>query len=167
MVSRPEEWPWNSYRAMSGEEEAPPFLETDRLLRVFADSRQQAAAGYRRFVAEGANAPSPWLDLKNQVYLGSERFVERMQALIDPSRPLGEIPKRQRRPVDKPLDYYAAHYGGRDRAMAEAYRSDAYSMQAIGEYFRVSRMTVSRAVKRFETECASQDVHQHPDRSPS
>jgi excisionase family DNA binding protein len=34
--------------------------------------------------------------------------------------------------------------------MAEAYRSGAYSMQTIAEYFGVSRMTVSRAVKRGE-----------------
>jgi hypothetical protein len=34
--------------------------------------------------------------------------------------------------------------------MAEAYRSGAYSMQTIAEYFGVSRMTVSRAVKRDE-----------------
>lgn len=90
-----------------------------------------------------------------------------MQAMIDTARPLGEIPKRQRRPVEKPLDYYAAHCGDRDRAMAEAYRSGAYSMQAIAEYFDVSRMTVSRAVRRSETECVSQDVQEYPDRTLS
>jgi IS30 family transposase len=36
----------------------------------------------------------------------------------------------------------------RDRAMAKAYRTGAYSMQAIAEHFRVGRMTVSRAVPR-------------------
>jgi predicted DNA-binding protein YlxM (UPF0122 family) len=34
--------------------------------------------------------------------------------------------------------------------MAEAYRSGAYSMQTIAEHFAISRMTVSRAVKRDE-----------------
>jgi len=34
--------------------------------------------------------------------------------------------------------------------MAEAYRSGAYSMQTIAGYLGVSRMTVSRAVKRDE-----------------
>ena len=46
----------------------------------------------------------------------------------------------------------------RNRAIAEAYRSGAYSMQVIAEHFGVSRMTVSRAVKRFETERSSSDV---------
>ncbi len=85
MVRRPEEWPWSSYRATAGQETAPPFLATDWLLRAFADTRQEAAAGYRRFVAEGIGASSPWLELKNQVYLGSEQFVQQMQD-VDRSR---------------------------------------------------------------------------------
>jgi len=42
--------------------------------------------------------------------------------------------------------------------MAEAYRTGAYSLQAIAEYFGISRMTVSRAVKRYKTERSSADV---------
>ena len=82
--------------------------------------------------------------------MGSEPFVERMQARIDPKRPLREVPKRQRRALAKPLADYAARYADRDRAMVEAYRTGTYSMQAIAEHFGVSRMTVSRAVKRQE-----------------
>ncbi|WP_281168008.1 helix-turn-helix domain-containing protein [Thioflavicoccus mobilis] len=54
----------------------------------------------------------------------------------------------------RPLGAYAARYRDRDRAMVEAYRAGAYSMQAIAEHFGVSRMTVSRAVKRFEDAAA-------------
>jgi putative transposase len=45
--------------------------------------------------------------LKKQIYLGSETFVERMQASIDPKRPLHDIPKPQRRALAKSLDEYA------------------------------------------------------------
>ncbi len=76
--------------------DAPSFLATDWLLRAFSDRRQQAVAEYRRFVAEGVNAASPWLEVKNQIYLGSEQFVERMHVKTDCSRPLKEIPQRQR-----------------------------------------------------------------------
>ena len=85
-----------------------------------------------------------------EVYLGSEPFVERMQALIDPKRPLQDIPKRQRRALANPLDYYASRYADRGRALVEAYRTGAYSMQTIAEHFGVSRMTVSRAVNHNE-----------------
>ena len=152
MVRMPGDWPWSSYRATVGEVPAPPYLQTDWLLRAFAGGREDAIAGYRRFVADGITAPSPWLGLKSQIYLGSEQFVERVQALIDRKRPLQEIPQRQRRALAKPLDYYASRYPDRDRALAAAYRTGTYSMQAIAEHFGVSRMTVSRAVK-----CKAQD----------
>ena len=58
---------------------------------------------------------------------------------------------RQRRPVARTLAYYAKRYSSRDRAMAEAYGSGAYSMQAVGAYFGFGRMTVSRAVKKHES----------------
>jgi putative transposase len=74
-----------------------------------------------------------------------------MQARIRPDRPLEEVPLRQRRALARPLSYYAERYEERDRAMAEAYRSGAYSLQAIGAHFGVGRMTVSRAVKKHET----------------
>jgi putative transposase len=150
IVATPGDWPWSSYRATVGEAPAPAFLATDWLLRPFADSTEEAVAAYRRFVAEGIGAPSPWLELKSQIYLGSEPFVACVQALIDPKRPLRDIPKRQRRALAKSLDDYASRYPDRDRALAEAYRSGAYSMQTIAEHFGVSRMTVSRAVRRHE-----------------
>jgi REP element-mobilizing transposase RayT len=157
MVRTPEDWPWSSYRATVGEVPAPPYLQTDWLLRAFAGDRETAVAGYRRFVADGITAPSPWPELKNQIYLGSEQFVERVQALIDRKRPLQEIPKRQRRALAKPLGYYASRYPDRDRALAAAYRTGAYSMQAIAEHFGVSRMTVSRAVKSKEQDSTVAD----------
>jgi len=158
MVAAPGEWIWSSYGATVGEAPRPRFLETDWVLRAFAEERAAAVAGYRRFVAEGIGAAGPWGALKGQIYLGSEQFVERMQGLIDPKRALREIPKRQRRGLAKPLGAYADRYSDRERAMAEAYRTGAYSMQAIAEHFGVSRMTVSRAVKRQEAVIAVDDV---------
>ena len=62
--------------------------------------------------------------------------------------------------------YYAEFYPTRDRAIAEAYRSGAYSMQQIGAYFAVGRMTVSRAVKQHGPSLQSEkqaNVHGRPD----
>jgi putative transposase len=73
-----------------------------------------------------------------------------MQARIDPTRPPREIPKRQRRALAKPLADDADRWPDRDRAIAKAYRTGAYRLQGIADYFGVSRMTVSRAVKRHE-----------------
>jgi hypothetical protein len=124
------------------------LLETDWLLQAFAVERPAAVAGYRRFFAEGIGGAGPWRALKNPIDSGPERFVERMQARIYPQRPLRGVPKHQRRALAKPLADHAARYA--DRAMAEAYRTGAYSMLVIAEHFGVSRMTVSWAVERQE-----------------
>ena len=134
MVATPGDWPWSSYRATVGEGPSPEFLETDGVLRTFAEDRTAAVAGFRRFVADGIGAASPWQALKNQIYLGSDQFVESMQARIDPNRALREVHKRQRRALAKPLADYAARWPDRDRAMAEAYDTGAYSMHAIAEH---------------------------------
>jgi len=150
MVKDPEEWPWSSYRGTVGLTKKPEFLCTDGLLSAFGDKRRTATRAFARFVAEGKQAGSPWKDLKNQIYLGSDRFVEQMQQRIRDDQSLHEIPVQQRRPVARALAYYVKRYPSRDRAIAEAYRSGAYSMQEIGVYFGVGRMTVSRAVKKQE-----------------
>ena len=158
LCATPGDWPWSSYRATVGEVFAPPFLTTDWLLRAFAERREDAVAAYRRFVAEGIGATSPWLGIKNQIYLGSDPFIDRMQTLIDPRLPLRDIPRRQHQGPARPLNEYAARYSDRDQALAAAYRTGAYSMQAIAEHFGVSRMTVSRAVKNHESVSVETDV---------
>jgi len=150
MVKDPEEWSWSSYRGTADLTEKADFLCTDWLLSAFGDKRRTATTAFARFVAEGKQAGSPWKDIKNQIYLGSDRFVEQMQQRIRDDQPLQEIPVRQRRPVARALAYYVKRYPSRDRAIAEAYRSGAYSMQDIAAYFGVGRMTVSRAVKNHE-----------------
>ena len=129
MVADPGDWPWSSYRA------------TVAIGRRLARRRRRDGwrptrccgrlpkSGMPRSPATGASSP---------------------RASAPPAHSLREVPKRQRRAVAKPLAEYAAGWPDRDRAMAEAYRSGAYSMQTIAEYFGVSRMTVSRAVKRDE-----------------
>ena len=44
------------------------------------------------------------------------------------------------------------------QAIAQAYLSGAYTMQQIGAYFGVGRMTVSRAVKHYERSGTNRSV---------
>jgi putative transposase len=150
MVTQAENWFWSSYRATAGLTAKPAFLTTDWLLSAFGEERLSAQNAFARFVASATATANPWVNLKNQIYLGSDQFVKRMQAQIDQHQSLEEIPAKQKRPVPRDLAWYAVQYSSRDRAMAEAYLSGAYSMGAIAVYFAVGRMTVSRAIKRFE-----------------
>jgi hypothetical protein len=54
-------------------------------------------------VSEGKGQPSPWDQLKNQIFLGGEKFVETMQSQIKLDKELSEIPSSQRRAKPKRL----------------------------------------------------------------
>ncbi len=123
-------------------------LTTDWILGSFGRNKKSAQKTYRTFIADGKEQPSPWPELKNQIYLGSVQFVEAMQGKIQPGQSLDDIPKRQKHLPPKPLDYYSGKYSSRDKALAEAYRSGQYTLAAVGKHFGVSYAIVSRAVKK-------------------
>jgi REP element-mobilizing transposase RayT len=150
MVRFAEEWPWSSYRATAGLAIAHPALTTDWVLGNFGEQRKSAELSYKNFVRQGNNQASPWEMLKNQIYLGSDEFVDKMQRELDPVQSLVDIPKPQKQRAPQPLSYYKNKYKERNRAMAEAYRSGHYTLIQIGDAFGVSYATVSRAVKKSE-----------------
>ena len=100
---------------------------------------------------EGARLPSVWAQLRGQIYLGSDAFVEKMQKQIDKKPGLGKIPRAQRRAISQPLEHFEKRYP-RGEAMARAYLSGRHTMLKIAEHFGVHYSTVSRAVRGFEGE---------------
>ncbi len=147
IVSRPEDWPWSSDRATTGEAPCPDWLRRDWLLSAFGATEQAAVASYRRFVAEGIGQAGPWEQLRQQVFLGSEAFVENLRRRLPTDRDLSEVPRAQRRPPAKPLAEYAALHPDRDVAIAAAYASGGYTLKEIGEYFGLHYARVSRIVR--------------------
>jgi len=150
MVYSAEDWSWSSYRGTAGMTQGHACLTIDWVLAGFGSNKRQACEQYRDFVASGKGQPSPWESLKNQVYLGSDRFVEDMLCMIRPEQSLCDIPKPQRRAPPKPLEYYESLFDDRKLAMATAYLSGHYTLEEVGRQFRVSYATVSRAVKANE-----------------
>ena len=102
---------------------------------------------YLEFVANGLQQPSPWSMLKNQIYLGSDQFIEHVQANI-PDRNIPEVPKRQKRSVPKKLHEYEACAASRNEAIDLAYRSGGYTLVAIGKYYGLHYSTVSRIIHK-------------------
>ncbi|CAA0096725.1 Uncharacterised protein [BD1-7 clade bacterium] len=101
---------------------------------------------------EGKGQPPIWKKLKNQIYLGSDTFVEDMQCKLLPDQPLAGVPKIQKQSPPKPLTYFQDRYASRNEALAHAYLSGHYTLAQVGAHFGVSYATVSRAVKALESE---------------
>lgn len=146
-VQTPADWPWSSYRACVGLAPALPWMATDGLLALFGQPRKKAQARYAEFVAHGINATSPWLNLKGQVFLGDEPFVQRMHALTDSNKDDVQIPLAQRRPPPPALSEIAIQHSGRNAAIVAAYKTGGYSYQALADYFGVHFTTVGRIVR--------------------
>ncbi|MDG5499645.1 hypothetical protein [Marinobacter sp. BGYM27] len=91
MVRSAVDWPWSSYRATVGYQQDLNALNRDWVLAAFGERRDAAINGYERFVAEGKNQPSQWAHLKNQVYLGSDQFVDDMQRRIEGADQLSDL----------------------------------------------------------------------------
>jgi len=152
MVRSAAQWEWSSYRATAGLTDSESLLTTDWILSCFAEKKIPAQQRYRRFVQAGRNQPSPWDELKNQIYLGDDDFVEEAQCKLDPDQSLRDIPRKQKLSPPKPVEYFARKFTDRSEAMARAYLSQHYTLEEVGKAFGVSYATVSRALKRYEQE---------------
>lgn len=136
LVTAAGDWRWSSYRAHAGLEPAPPWLDCDGLYgcllgcAIVSDGdRRRAARQYAALVADmdtnaEADATSIWQQgLRQQVFLGDEAFVARMQGMAtEAQRACIEVPKTQRmqhRPLQAFLD---AHNPDRGRALRAAFR---------------------------------------------
>jgi hypothetical protein len=90
IVERPEDWPWSSYRAYLGLTAGPACLSVRQVHALMlghepfdsVDS-QVAAARYAELVKAGVGVDL-WSNLKQKIYLGSEKFIERMHLLAKP-----------------------------------------------------------------------------------
>jgi putative transposase len=149
LVSQAGEWQWSHYNAAIGVSAAPEWLVIDWLLSQFSPYRDRAVDAYRTFVAHGVMADNPLLDVRHQLVLGDAEFEALHRPRVQ-EMDLTEISKEQRRLGALSLQGYAEKYQDRDRAMAAAYLSTAFTMRDIGRHFGVCYKTVGRAIKRFE-----------------
>lgn len=147
MVEQPGDWPWSSYRAMVGDAAVPKWLATDGLLAQFGSRRSEARRRYRRFVAEGLAMGTIWSGLRQQLYLGNEAFVERMQQRMEIKGDELSIPKAQRRAPSQSLRAISKQHPERNDAIVAAYATGAFSYREIGKYFGLHLATVGRIIR--------------------
>ena len=148
MVRTAMQWPWSSFRATIGRTTPQGGLNPDWLLSGFSKRKSTAIENYKAFVLAGKNQPSPWEILTNQVFLGSDQFINEIKSQILDDKDLSEISFAQKRPVAKPLSYFRKNYKVRDEAISEAFNSGGYSMKQIGEYFELHYSTISRIISK-------------------
>src|SRR5581483_1419544 len=137
------------------------WLVVAPVLQHFGPDPGRAAARFQEFVQAGLQAASPWSGLRGQVFLGSEQFVNRMQAALMPFAQAREIPRADRlaaRPGIASLftPSLAHDLGRRNAAIVEAHRVHGYSLAEIARHLGLHYSTVSRVVQAADA--AIQDL---------
>lgn len=155
MVAHASDWPWSSYAALAAQAPCPPWLDRAAVWgyllgqEVSTDEQaRRAGQAYANLVAAGRNV-ALWPDhLRQQMYLGDEAFVFRMQALAsDRAVSDKEIPKAQRA-SPRTLQDWLATMPNRDEAIAAAHRYSHMSLSDIARSLDLSVSRVSRIVAR-------------------
>jgi REP-associated tyrosine transposase len=147
-VRHPRHWGWSSYGATAGQRPVPAFLTVDWVLGQLGTRKQAAQVRYRQWVVEGKDAPSPWTQLTGQIYLGSKAFVSKHQ----PDEMIPEVPRPHTQAARPSLDQLFGSTQEWREHLVIAYRRYGYRMQEIARQVGVHYATVSRHLKRLESE---------------
>jgi putative transposase len=175
LVERPSAWKWSSYPGYVREQRRLEWVAYDELLASwageFGGSGAEPAAAYRRFVAAGLSQTpaSPWADAYHGWILGSQKFVDRVKAMVsqEPRRDRRRESRRiQRLSIARVSEVVCANYGiesselsrrgSRHPARAAmaylARRHTAATNAEVTEILGVSRAeSVPNLTRRFES----------------
>ena len=166
-VANLDAWPWSSYPATAGMRLAPAWLAVPDILRLFAWSDQEAQRAYRQFVRDGMGQPSPWAQVRGQIFLGDEAFLERMERLVRGQR-LANVPVVQTQPTRLTPQEVLARVGNvygvtvlslLSRSHQEAYQCAVWllrraanePLREVARRFGVSQSRVSHIQQTIET----------------
>lgn len=150
VVRSPKEWQWSSYGSTTGYRKGIPCLTTEWILLQFGNERKEASRRYREFVREGLKEESPLKEVKGQLFLGEDSFIERFQQLMKDKETLKEIPRLQRYVARPLLEEILKKRKLEDVSIYRAHVKYGYTLKEIGEYLGVHYTTVSRATRRAE-----------------
>lgn len=91
IVQRPEQYPWSSYQSFIGRARMP-CVDHDLVLKMLGNRGEGAARRYQQFVAEAIDAQmtGTYYKTKEQVYLGSEDYIDSVKKKIHNGVPLGK-----------------------------------------------------------------------------
>ncbi len=155
MVASPADWPWSSYRAHVGQVEAPARLDMNELhgfvlgrpVRQTSD-HAQAAKAYAELVACGSDKHLWEEALNQQIYLGEQNFIDRVQLKGEGKfATQAEVPMAQR---SKPLSLkdWMARCTCKEEALRMAHERSGITMAALAAEVGLTAGRVSQLIKK-------------------
>lgn len=164
MVRQPGEWPWSSHLAHVGRATSPRWLDSNHLLSHLLGRDVQgemdilaARHAYAELVLGGLNTPLWDSVLRQQIFLGDDAFVERMQAKARPDqRASTDIPSQQRRSPTT-LAHWLQSRPTISEALRDAHQHGGLTMTSMARSLGMSVSRVSRLVRAAELKHSTVD----------
>ena len=104
---------------------------------------------YIDFVREGVGLPPIWNGLRQQIYIGSDTFIQSMLKLaVNGEKCFDDVPLIQHRGMPKRLEEYREQSNSRNEAIRLAFSSGGYTMKQIGGFFELHYTSISRIVNK-------------------
>jgi len=168
IVTKPQGWPWSSFRATAGRVTTPSWLDVAEVLRLFHRTRVVAQHTYKQFVREGISQDSPWEQVRGQIFLGDKVFLSQMARLVKGKR-LTNVPRAQTQPTrpsgKEVLERVANVYDLNQKALltrthGEAYQTAAWLLRraaneplaVVAQRFRVSPSRISHIQRALNSQ---------------
>ena len=154
VVKRPDDWPWSSYSATAYGRKMYPFIDQKFVLQLFSRADGLARERYRKFVQDGIDKKSPFLEARHGTLLGSDQFVMEIWDQYSESEEESEIKLNDRRiarPTLKQIFDEVMTKEDRNIAIELARMRCAYSITAIAEHIGLRRSTVSDILRQRKT----------------
>ena len=146
-----EKYKWSSYRATAGEKSPPEFLYIADVLAFFGKEKSRSQRGYVEYVSESSGSETPFSKIKNQVLLGSPRFLNEMQPILQGQRLEKKGPKRAIRrkslgALFKKVETKSRHE--RNELINRAHLEFGYTLMEIGNQLGLHYTTVSKVINK-------------------
>jgi putative transposase len=142
---------WSSYKATAGLAGAPEFLETEWILSQFAKTRKIAQKKYIEYVKNGKKAQSPLNNVRGQILLGSDSFIQKLKPQITKGKYESDIPKWQKN-LNRPAieDVFKGIKNKtlkqRNIRIKQANAKHGYTLKQIGDYLGLHYTSISRII---------------------
>jgi REP element-mobilizing transposase RayT len=152
LVATPEQWQWGSYRATALSGQSDGVVSPDWVLAQFSQNAEQTRQQYGQFVDDRLPDRTPWGQLQGS-FLGGEKFLTKMQVLLEEKAEVKEIPRQQRyagRPALAAIFSRSKDKKERNMGICQACLDYGYTLKEGADHLTIHYTTVSKIVKKEE-----------------
>ncbi len=173
IVKRPEDYRWTSYRTFIDKAAKQRLVDTADTLGIFSEKRGKAIGRYKAFVEAGlGGSENPLKEVEAGIILGRGRFRDKIGRILDLVKKDEELPQVKKLRGEKSLEGIVKTCGkhfnleswelirrrrGLPARQTAIYLSKVLSgrtNRAIGEYFCIKGVAVSKVIRATEEKIA-------------